>query len=70
MGEHDGDEKRQPPPLEALLEDFPPEKGWTVEYAEWIEIVAGEVNRIPVAIVRGHGQEITFFPRRPTNFQA
>ena len=61
-----GGASRQPPPLDELRKEFPPEKGFTVEHAEWVELVDGECRRIPIAVVRGPGGvEITFFPEKP-----
>ncbi len=68
VDENQGGSRREPPPLDELRKDFPPELGYTVEHAEWIETVDGEVRRIPIAVVRGPGVELTFFPEAPARW--
>jgi hypothetical protein len=58
-----------PPPIEALQRKFPPETGYTIEYATWLERDQADASgwrHIPIAIVTmPDGKEITFFPTRP-----
>jgi hypothetical protein len=58
-----------PPPIEALQAAFPPEAGYTIEYATWLECDQTDASgwqHIPIAIVTGPtGEETTFFPTKP-----
>jgi hypothetical protein len=52
---------------EELHRRFPPETGYEVSEATWIEIVDGEPEVMPVTMVTGGGVALTFFPRAPKN---
>ena len=60
---HDSDAQSQL--LQELRLHFPPEHGYEVEAAEWIQIVDDKLGTIPVTTVRGNGVDLTLFPRAP-----
>jgi len=54
---------KQPPPLEELRREFPPELGFKIGYGEHVEFVNGKLRTIPIAEVEWPGgQKAIFYP--------